>query len=45
MKNFMAPLKIGFNCLMAAEPLIEDTLVFTTQFSGVPGTYLINLRR
>ena len=29
-KNFMAPLWIGFNCLKAAEPLRGDSLVFTT---------------
>ena len=40
MKNFTAPLWIGFNCFKVAELLIEDTFVFTTQFPGVSGTYL-----
>ena len=41
----MAPLWMGFNCLMATEPLRGDSLLFTTQFPGVPGTHLINFRR
>ena len=44
-KNVMAPLWTGFNCLKAAEPLRGDSLVFKTQPPGVPGTYLIDLRR
>ena len=40
-----APLWIGFNCLKATEPLRGNSLVFTTQSLGVPGTYFINLRR
>ena len=28
-----------FNCLKATEPLQEDTLLFTTQSPGVPGTH------
>ena len=42
-KNFMARpfLWMGFNCLKATQPLQEDTLLFTTQSPGVPGTHLI----
>ena len=32
----------GFNCLKATEPLQEDSLLFTTQSSGVLGRHLIN---
>ena len=31
--------------LKATEPLPGESLHFTIQFSGVPGTQLINLRR
>ena len=31
-----------FNCLKHAKPLEEDSLLFTTQSPGVPGTHLIN---
>ena len=45
-KNFTAPfLWMGFNCLKATEPLRGDSLLFTIQFSGVPGTQLIDLGR
>ena len=30
---------MGFNCLKATKPLQEDTLLFTTQSPGVPGTH------
>ena len=30
-----------FNCLKGTEPLQGDSLLFTTQSSGVPGTHLI----
>ena len=33
---------MGPNCLKDAEPLRGDSLLFTTQFPGVPGTHLIN---
>ena len=33
---------MGFNCLKATEPLRGDSLIFTTQPPGVPGTHLIN---
>ena len=36
---------MGFNCLKATEPLRTDSLLFTTQSPGVPGTYLINIGR
>ena len=36
---------MGFNCLKATEPLRGDSLPFTPQYPGVPGTHLINLRR
>ena len=38
-------LQMGFNCLEATEPLRRDSLFFTTQFPGIPGTHLINLKR
>ena len=38
-------LSMGFNSLMATEPLQKDSLLFTTQFPGFPGTHLINLGR
>ena len=31
-----------FNCLKHAKPLEGDSLLFTTQSPGVPGTHLIN---
>ena len=34
-------LQMGFNCLKATEPLRGDSLLFTTQFPGFPGTHLI----
>ena len=33
---------MGFKCLKATEPLGGDSLLFTTQSAGVPGTCLIN---
>ena len=36
---------LGFNCLKAAEPLGGDSLLFTTKFPEIPGTYLIDLGR
>ena len=48
MKNFMlynSFLWVGFNYLKATEPLWEDSLFFTTQSPGVPGTHLINFDR
>ena len=35
----VAFLWMGFNCLKATEPLREDSLLFTTQFSEVLGTH------
>ena len=32
-----------FKCLKATEPLPEDSLLFTIQFPGVPGTQMIDL--
>ena len=34
-----------FDCLRATELLLGDSLLFTIQFPGVPGTQLINLGR
>ena len=31
---------MGFNCFKATETLRGDSLLFTTQFPGVPGTHL-----
>ena len=36
---------MGFNCSKAAEPLRRDSLFFTTNSPGVPGTHLIDLGR
>ena len=33
---------MGFNCLKHTKPLEGDSLLFTTQSPGVPGTHLIN---
>ena len=33
---------MGFSSLMATEPLWGDSLLFTIQFPGLPGTHLIN---
>ena len=33
---------VGFNCLKDEEPLQGESLFFTTQSPGVPGTLLIN---
>ena len=33
---------MGLNSLKATQPLQEDSLLFSTQSPGVPGTYLIN---
>ena len=30
---------MGFNCLKATQPLRGDSLLFTTMFSGGPGTH------
>ena len=35
----------GVNYLKATEPLTEDSLFFTTQSPGVPGTRLINFSK
>ena len=34
-----------FNCPKATEPLRGDSLLFTTQSPGVPGTHLTDLGR
>ena len=34
-----------FSCRKATEPLRGDSLLFTIQFAGVPGTQLIDLGR
>ena len=45
-KNFIAPfLWMGFNCLKAAEPLWDGSLLFITKFPEILGTQLINLGR
>ena len=36
---------MGFNFLKVIKPLRGDSLLFTTQSPGVPGTHLIDLRR
>ena len=36
---------MGFNCLKAAEPLLGESLPFTTKSPGVPGTHLVDLGR
>ena len=36
---------MGFNCLKVTEPLRGDSLFFTIQFPGFPGTHLIDLGR
>ena len=35
----------GFNCLKATEPLLRDSLLFTTEPPGVRGTHLIDLEK
>ena len=35
---------MGFNCLKVAEPLLGDSLFFTTKSPEIPGTNLIDLR-
>ena len=35
----------GVSYLKATEPLTEDSLFFTTQSPGVPGTHLINFSK
>ena len=42
LKLYDSFLWMGFNCLKAAEPLRGDSLFFTTQSPGFPGTHLIN---
>ena len=34
---------MGFNCLKATEPPRGGSLLFTTKFSEIPGTHLIDL--
>ena len=34
--------KMGFNCLKVTEPLQGGSLLFTTKFSEIPGTHLID---
>ena len=36
---------MGFNCLIAKQPLLGGSLLFTTKFPEIPGTHLINLGR
>ena len=36
---------MGFNCLKATEPLQVDSLLFTTKFPEIPGTYLMDRER
>ena len=43
-KNYASFLWMGFNCLKATQLLQGDSLLFTIQFSVVPGTKLIDLR-
>ena len=42
LKLYGSFLWMRFNCLKATGPLCEDSLLFTTQSPGVPGTHLIN---
>ena len=42
-KTLQPLLWMGFNCLKATEPLQGDSLLSTTQYSGLPGTRLVNL--
>ena len=43
---FIVPFSwIGFNCHKATDPLQGDSLHFTPNTPGVPGTHLINLRK
>ena len=35
---------MGFNCFKATEPLGGDSLLFTTEFPGINGTHLIDLK-
>ena len=42
LKLYDSFLWMGFNCLKATEPLRGDSLFFTTQSPGSPGTHLIN---
>ena len=30
---------MGFNCFKVMDPLRRENLLFTTQFSGIPGTH------
>ena len=30
---------MGFNCFKVIDPLRRENLLFTTQFSGIPGTH------
>ena len=36
---------LGFNCLKAREPHRGGSLLFTTKFPEIPGTYFIDLGR
>ena len=38
-------LLMGFNCLKNTEPLRGSSLLFTTKFPEIPGTYWIDLGR
>ena len=44
-KLYGSILWMGFNCLNATKPLRGDSLLFTIQSPGVPGTHLIDLGR
>ena len=43
LKNFMAPFYGWGSTAKAAKPLRGESLLFTTTFSGIPGTHLTNL--
>ena len=44
-KLYGSLLWMGFNCLMATQPLQGDSLLFTTRSTGLPGTHLVGLGR
>ena len=44
-KKYWNPWQKRARCVKATERLRRDSLLFTTQFPGVPGTHLIDLER
>ena len=46
LKKLYSPfLWIGFNCLKATEPLQEDSVLFSLNFPGVPGTHIVDFKK